>query len=198
MEDDAQLEDLSALPAGAAHSGRRALDRLAGRARSGSNARAPLRPRVRRGCGGSALRCLHGAGVFVFPTLVMAAILPGIMLMNHLNYEDEYYWYLVLSPLVAMSFVVLLCLEIAAVKWLLLGRVKPGTYPLHSSFYFRKWFVDQLLELSLDVLGPLYATIYLAPWYRLLGARLGSPGRDFHRVVHFARSAVDRRRRLHR
>ena len=70
-------------------------------------------------------------------------------------------------------FVVLLCLEIALVKWLVLGRVKPGQYDLHSGFSVRKWFVDQLLELSLDVIGELYATIYLSPWYRLLGARLG-------------------------
>ncbi len=70
-------------------------------------------------------------------------------------------------------FVVLLGLEIAVVKWLVLGRVKAGEYDLHSGFYVRKWFVDQLMELSLDVMGPLYATIYLAPWYRLLGARLG-------------------------
>src|SRR4029077_13362512 len=72
-----------------------------------------------------------------------------------------------------VSFVVLLCLEIALAKWLLLGRVKAGQYELHSRFYLRKWFVDQLMELSLDIIGPLYSTLYLAPWYRLLGARLG-------------------------
>jgi hypothetical protein len=30
------------------------------------------------------------------------------------------------------------------------------------------------VELSLDVIGPLYATIYLIPWYRMLGAKLGA------------------------
>jgi non-ribosomal peptide synthetase-like protein len=97
-----------------------------------------------------------------------------VVVMNALNYADDYYWYLLVSPVIALAFVVLLCLEIAALKWLLLGRVKPGRYATHSLFYVRKWFVDQLLELSLDVLGPLYASIYLAPWYRLLGARLGA------------------------
>ncbi len=116
---------------------------------------------------------LHALGVVLFPACVLAAIFPGIILMNHLNYLDDYYTYLVLSPLVGMSFVVFLCLEIAAFKWLLLGRVKPGRYPVFSSFYLRKWFVDQLLDLSLDFLGPLYATVYLPPWYRLLGAKLG-------------------------
>ena len=36
--------------------------------------------------------------------------------MNHLNYEDDYYSYLTLAPLVAFSYVVLLGLEIAAFK----------------------------------------------------------------------------------
>ncbi len=30
-----------------------------------------------------------------------------------------------------------------------------------------------MLALSLDLIGPLHATLYLAPWYRALGAKLG-------------------------
>lgn len=116
---------------------------------------------------------LHGIGLLIFPVLVLAALFPGIVVMNKLNYIDPYYWYLLLAPLVGLSFVVLLCLEIVAVKWLLLGRVKPGRHPLDGFYYLRKWFVDQTMDLSLDVLGPLYASVYLAPWYKLLGARLG-------------------------
>jgi non-ribosomal peptide synthetase-like protein len=29
------------------------------------------------------------------------------------------------------------------------------------------------MDLSLDILGPLYASVYLTPWYKLLGAKLG-------------------------
>ncbi len=116
---------------------------------------------------------LYVAGILVFPLLPMVAFFPGMVVMAHLNYLDEHYSYLVLAPFVATSFVFLISCEIVAVKWLLLGRVRPGTYPLHHSFYFRKWFVDRLLHLSLDVIGPLYSTLYLAPWYRLLGAKIG-------------------------
>lgn len=116
---------------------------------------------------------LYILGILIFPLLPMAAFFPGMVLMVHLNSQDDYYSYLLLSPLIAMSFVVLISLEIAAVKWLLLGKVCPGSYPLHHSFYFRKWFVDRLMHLSLDVIGPLYSTLYLAPWYRLLGAKIG-------------------------
>lgn len=171
LADGAKLEDLSMLPRGV-HIPKG--ERWSGSpARRSAAARAPRefrRPSLAR-------RALFGAayalGIMIFPVMVMAAIFPGMMLMNHLNYADDYYWYLSASPLVAASFVVLLCLEIALAKRLLLGRVAAGTYPLDSAFCLRKWFFDQLLELSLDVVGPLYATIYLAPWYRLLGAKLG-------------------------
>lgn len=116
---------------------------------------------------------LQAAGILCVPLLVVAAILPGMAIMHHLNAADDYYWYLLYSPFVALSFVVILALEIAAVKWLVLGRIAAGQFPLHGVYYLRKWLVDQMLELSLDVLGPLYSTLYLAPWYRLLGAKLG-------------------------
>ena len=173
LGDGAKLEDLSMLPRGAhIPSGERWSGSPARRMGADENAepRELHRPSLAR-------RALFGVayalGVMVFPVLVMAAIFPGMMLMNQLNYADDYYWYLLASPLVAASFVVLLCLEIALCKRLLLGRVAAGTYRLDSAFCLRKWFFDQMLELSLDVVGPLYATIYLAPWYRLLGAKLG-------------------------
>jgi len=174
MEDDSALEDLSLLrcgarlPRGATWRGSPAepvpLDPAA--------VRPPALPRP-GWCQSAGFGLLHGLGMLIFPVLVVAALFPGIVLMNELNDMDPYYWYLLLAPLVGLSFVVILALEIAAVKWLVVGRVKPGQHPLHSFYYLRKWFVGQTMDLSLDILGPLYASIYLAPWYRLLGARLG-------------------------
>lgn len=172
MGDDSSLEDLSLLPRGSTIPD--------GQCWHGSPARQletatseglrPGRPSLLRRF---AYGVLHAVGIFVFPLLPMAAFFPGMVAMAHLNYHDEYYGYLAYAPLVALSFVVLISLEIVVVKWLLLGRVRPGSYPLHHSFYFRKWFVDRLMDLSLDVIGPLYSTLYLAPWYRLLGAKIG-------------------------
>ncbi len=129
------------------------------------------------GCAGGFRRfgfaLLHAIGLLIFPVLVVSALFPGIALMNRLNYLDPYYWYLLLSPLVAISFVGFLCLEIVAIKWLLLGKIRPGSHRLQSWYYVRKWFVDKTMELSLDVVGPLYASVYLSPWYQLLGAKFG-------------------------
>eukprot|EP01042_Synura_sphagnicola_P010251 gene10251-13166_t len=67
-----------------------------------------------------------------------------------------------------------MCALTVMVKWTLLGRVKPGVYSLWSAFYVRFWFVRQLGELALDLLHPLYATLYVSPWYRALGAKVGA------------------------
>jgi non-ribosomal peptide synthetase-like protein len=174
MEDCAALEDLSLLPR----------DNIipAGETWLGSPASKLENPKLELEARTSNLEprtstvwlgALHAIGLLIFPVLVVCALFPGIIAMNQLNYLDPYYWYLCLAPLVAVSFIVLLCLEIAALKWLLLGRIKPGRYRVRSFFYFRKWFVDQTLDVSLDVIGPLYASVYLTPWYKLLGARLG-------------------------
>jgi non-ribosomal peptide synthetase-like protein len=192
MQDDSALEDLSLLPSGATiHAsetwGGSPAGRMPNPERTGGTASgaapaptdggttpADVAPGNQQPGNRLVFGLLHAIGVLVFPVLVVAALFPGIVVMNKLNYIDPYYWYLFLAPLAGLSFVLLLALEIAAIKWLILGKVKPCTYPVRSGYYLRKWFVDQTIELSLDVLGPLYASIYLAPWYQLLGAKLGS------------------------
>jgi non-ribosomal peptide synthetase-like protein len=42
-----------------------------------------------------------------------------------------------------------------------------------GSFYIRKWFFDQIMNLSLEVTGTLYTTLYLRPWLNSLGAKFG-------------------------
>ena len=173
MGDDSSLEDLSLLPRGGSIPAGESWHGSPACRIEGDSPATPdgvQRPSFLRRL---AYGMLYTLGVFVFPLLPMAAFFPGMVAMAHLNYHDEYYGYLIYAPLVALSFVVLISLEIVAIKWLLLGRVRPGSYPLYHSFYFRKWFVDRTMDLSLDVIGPLYSTLYLAPWYRLLGAKIG-------------------------
>lgn len=69
--------------------------------------------------------------------------------------------------------VVTFCLSVALLKRLLLGKVRPGLYPVESGFYLRKWLIDWLMRVSTRALRPLYTTIYLPPWLRMLGARIG-------------------------
>jgi non-ribosomal peptide synthetase-like protein len=170
MAEGSSLEDLSLL---------RTDNRIrAGKRRAGSPAvpvpagprprDVPLPGRARQ----AVFALLAGLCIFVFPAVVLAAIFPGMLLLERL-YSWVGYWYLAFTPFVAASFVVLFALEVALLKWLLLGRVKPGSYPLYGGFHFRKWFVDHLLDLVLNVLLPIHTSLYQVPWYRLLGARVG-------------------------
>lgn len=111
--------------------------------------------------------------VFAVAVFSIAPILPGMALLSEIDTTTPGYHFLLLSPLLALSFVVFMCLEIAAVKWIVLGRLRAGRRALWSWFYVRWWLVNQLVELSLHVVKPLYATVYLAPWYRLLGVQVG-------------------------
>ena len=167
IEDGAGLDDLSMLPDGARVPAGE-LWRGSPAARAGRLPVAESRPTwsIRGGL-------IHAAGVFVFPFVVLAAVFPGLMLITHLGHEDEGFKFLVAAPIAAFSFVVFLCAEVWALKWLLLGRMEEGRYPVDGPLYRRKWFFDQLMELSLEVTATLYTTLYLRPWLRALGARIG-------------------------
>jgi len=62
---------------------------------------------------------------------------------------------------------------IAAVRWIVLPRVREGRYSVYSWFYMRKWAVALAIEVTLETLSSLYATIYMRWWYRLMGAKIG-------------------------
>jgi len=111
--------------------------------------------------------------VFLIPLITMIAYFPGMMLITHLDYATESYHFLWLTILVGLSFVLLLTVIITILKWVLLGNIKEGKYPIDSIFYYKKWFFDQLMKLSLQVIGTLYTTLYLQFWFRMLGVKMG-------------------------
>lgn len=58
------------------------------------------------------------------------------------------------------------------IKWLLLGKVKPGVYPLWGWFYFRWWLVQRLIK-SVYLGKYLTGSPLVVLYYRLLGAKIG-------------------------
>jgi hypothetical protein len=89
------------------------------------------------------------ASVFIIPLITMVAFYPGMLAVAHINYVSHIWNFAWITPLVGVSFVVLLTMIIAILKWLLLGNVKEGRYKVNSLFYYKKWFFDQLMKLSL-------------------------------------------------
>ena len=74
---------------------------------------------------------------------------------------------------------------VVALKWLVIGRTKPGVYPLWGSYYFRIWLMQRVVQLSVHKFfqGSPLMGIFL----RLLGARIG---RDAI-IADFEEGAID-------
>lgn len=109
----------------------------------------------------------------ILPIVAILPIAPGLVAMIEIDWNAEGYSYLLISPLLALTYVVLMCVLTVLAKRFVLGRVKPGCYSLHSWFYVRFWFVQQVNDLALRLLHPIYATLYVVPWYRALGVKVG-------------------------
>lgn len=118
------------------------------------------------------------SGLLFLPLLPLVAAIPGILLEIRLNStygSNAWTWIFGLISAGAV-FVVTLCLLIAVCKRLILSNVQPGVYPLQSGFFLRKWTVDKLVELSLMLNNAQYATLYIASFLRMLGAKVGARG----------------------
>lgn len=172
MEDGARLEDLSLLPHGARiPSG----ETWAGSPAQPTTLSQPVPP-VRPPCSPLkefSLCVLYAILGLLVPLVLTIAFVPGMAILTSINLFRHPLLYLASSPLVGTSFVICLTIEVTALKWMLVGRVRAGAYPVHGGCYIRNWVVDQLLALSLGLLGQLHATLYIAPFYRALGTRLG-------------------------
>ena len=115
----------------------------------------------------------------LFLTLVpLLAAMPGTLFVWWLftNYPGNAWTWVVGLISSGVLFVSSLCMLIAGCKCIILRDVQPGGYPLQSSFFLRKWTVDKLVELSLMLDNAQYCTLYIAPFLRMLGAKIGVRG----------------------
>ena len=113
--------------------------------------------------------------IFLIPTLVILPIIPTIIGLHYLdNQADDYsFYYLISTPLFALSYILLFIAEMIILYKLLKGRIKEGRYSVYSHTYVWKWFLDQMFSLSLNVLRPIFATVFIPSLYRALGAKVG-------------------------
>ncbi|KAG7094546.1 putative NRPS-like protein biosynthetic cluster [Marasmius oreades] len=67
----------------------------------------------------------------------------------------------IVAPVVAILF-----------KWIIIGRYKPGVYPMWSNYYLRWWIVNQALMTAGRGVFSLTSQLGII-YYRLLGAKIG-------------------------
>ena len=118
---------------------------------------------------------IFSLSLLVFPIFILLPLIPTIITLHQLdNDADPYdFRYLVITPSLALAYIILFALQTIVVTRLLQRNTKPGTYPLYSALYVKKWLADNLMSISLIVLHPIYATVYISHLFRALGARVG-------------------------
>lgn len=112
----------------------------------------------------------------IFPTFILVDWLDGNWLAPSLSSHGAIsvaLQYFLLSIPATAVMIVFTALLSAAIRWVALPRLLPGSAPVHSERYYRKWLANQIQESSLNVMNGIYATVYAPHWYRLLGAKVG-------------------------
>jgi len=124
-------------------------------------------------------------GVLLIAILFFMPVFPSFVLIDWFDETESMPWligddittqllrYLLLAFPASAVLVVCTALISAGIRWSVLPRLKPGSWPVHSNTYCGKWLVSQIQESSLNVLHGIYATVYAPFWYRLLGAKVG-------------------------
>jgi non-ribosomal peptide synthetase-like protein len=171
MEDDSRLDDQSLLPDGATL--------FAGQQRRGSPGKeldvsVPDGPVYRASF-------LRRATFVVFSWLIgtltsLLSLVPvfGLLVCWQYAFTQGRIWPGIwITAAFVPILIILACLWIVALKAVLLRRAKPGIYRLYSFYYLRHWLAYGLMRSSRNAFLPIFTTVYLPPWMRLLGARIG-------------------------
>ena len=113
--------------------------------------------------------------LLVFPFALLTPLIPVLYMVTQLDndadaYDFSYFKYV---PALALLYIVLFALITIVLTRLLQRNIKTGTYPIYSKTYVRKWLADQLVSLSLIVMHPLFASVYISTFFRGLGAKIG-------------------------
>jgi non-ribosomal peptide synthetase-like protein len=124
-------------------------------------------------------------GALLITTLFFLPVFPSFVLIDWIDENELFPWlasnelgwqllkYFVLAFPAAAVLLVCTALLSAGIRWTVLPRLRPGSWPVHSALYCAKWLVNQIQESSLHVVHGVYATLYAPWWYRLLGAKVG-------------------------
>lgn len=118
---------------------------------------------------------IYLCSLFFFPLLIVLPLAPTLYTLYYLDerasdYNFSYLWQ---APILATIYILLFISIVSMISRLLQHKMKPGIYPVYSFTYYRKWMKDQIFNLSLIVVHPLFASIYISKFYRMMGSKVG-------------------------
>ncbi|WP_407482933.1 Pls/PosA family non-ribosomal peptide synthetase [Elizabethkingia meningoseptica] len=117
----------------------------------------------------------YAISLFFFPLIIVLPLAPTLYTLYYLDERstDYNFYYLWQAPILSTIYILLFILVVSFITRLLQINMKPGVYPVYSFTYYRKWVKDQIFNISLIVLHPLFASIYISKFYRMMGAKVG-------------------------
>ena len=113
--------------------------------------------------------------IFGFPILVLLPLVPSIISLYYLDNEADWYsfYYLFKTPIFSFIYILLFICELVFLTRIFQKNMLPGRYSIYSKTYVIKWFLDALFSLSLNVIKPIFATVFISWIYKALGAKVG-------------------------
>ncbi len=120
------------------------------------------------------------AMLLALPSVTLLPIFPAFWFFDQIDESiraatsiSPYYFLPLVTWPTAMAMIAFTVMLVAALRWLMMRRLKAGSHSVFSNTYAAKWTVSLTNEVTLDTLSSLFATIYMRQWYRLMGARIG-------------------------
>jgi non-ribosomal peptide synthetase-like protein len=109
------------------------------------------------------------------PLMYFLPMIPGITLFEYFDNPSFSPWVsvVIFSLVAGILYTCFVVLEIIFMHYLLVRNMKIGVYSTNSSVYMRKWIFNQLSNIALHVIHTLYATLYITPFLRALGMKIG-------------------------
>lgn len=96
------------------------------------------------------------------------------------------------SALMGQVFVLMIAASSILLKWVVVGRVAPGAYPLYGLYHFRLWFASAFIDLGAGLLAFYFPdTPVLLLFNRLLGTSISCDGVNIDSIAHLAPMAWD-------
>jgi len=115
-------------------------------------------------------------GTIQFACVLLLTILESVpfVVVGYTLYSSSeglasYLW----EPVYAIALVLFAAIQALLVKWLILGKLRPGKFQFPSGYSLRKWFADRHLELMSAELVPIYDSLFARSWCVALGMKCG-------------------------
>jgi non-ribosomal peptide synthetase-like protein len=116
--------------------------------------------------------CLQAVALLIFHA-VTAGPPSFLLLISAMVFTGEMeLWDALVIASIATLLVWPSCVALSiGLKWAVIGRYKPGRYPVWGGYYFRWWLVSRFQSLSMS--GMLVGTPLMSFYYRAMGAKVG-------------------------